>query len=222
MAAGIIAEPSDLLAQVGHKGALWMELRARGRAVHASMPDGGDNALTKLLSAVKALCDYKPGAFHRWLGSSTFALTTLHAGINPNSIPDQAVLTLDMRTVPGQDHAAILAEIQELAGSDVQLSMTYDGLPVWTDPSQPWCAGALARASRISGRSAAISCAKFFTDAASVRRLFPDVPLLILGPGCPEVAHINDECCPVEQIVTARRIYEAFIDDWYLSENKDS
>ncbi|MDR1659181.1 MAG: hypothetical protein LBR94_02420, partial [Desulfovibrio sp.] len=64
------------------------------------------------------------------------------------------------------------------------------------------------------------SCAKFFTDAASVRRQFPDLPLLILGPGYPEVAHINDEYCPVEQIVTARRIYEALIEDWYLSFHK--
>ncbi|MDR2056092.1 MAG: M20 family metallopeptidase [Desulfovibrio sp.] len=218
-AAGIVAEPSGLLAQVGHKGALWMELRARGRAVHASMPEEGDNALTKLLLAGRALCDYKPGASHQWLGSSTFALTTLHAGINPNSIPDRAVLTLDMRTVPGQDHAGLLAEIQELAGSDVQLSMTYDGLPVWTDPSQSWCAGALTRASQISGRPATVSCAKFFTDAASVRRLFPDLPLLILGPGYPEAAHVNDEYCPVEQIVTARRIYEALMEDWYLPED---
>ncbi|MDR3357807.1 MAG: M20 family metallopeptidase [Desulfovibrio sp.] len=221
-AAGVVAEPSGLLAQVGHKGALWMELRAKGRAAHASMPDEGDNALTKLLAAVRALCDYRPGVSHQWLGPSTFTLTTLHAGINPNSIPDQAVLTLDMRTVPGQDHAGILAEIQELAGSDAQLVMTYDGLPVWTDPSQSWCAGALARASQISGRPAAISCAKFFTDAASVRRLFPDLPLLILGPGYPESAHVIDECCPVEQIVTARRIYEAFIEDWYLPDNRNN
>ncbi|MDR1660146.1 MAG: M20/M25/M40 family metallo-hydrolase, partial [Desulfovibrio sp.] len=169
-AAGVIAEPSGLLAQVGHKGVLWMELRAKGRAAHASMPDEGDNALTKLLPAAGALCAYKTGASHQWLGSGTFALTSLHAGIASNSIPDQAVLTLDMRTVPGQVHAEILAEIQELTGPDVQLTMTYDGLPVWTDPAQPWCAGAMARASQISGCPATVSCAKFFTDAASVRR----------------------------------------------------
>ncbi|MDR1777499.1 MAG: M20/M25/M40 family metallo-hydrolase [Desulfovibrio sp.] len=218
--AGIIAEPTDLVAQVGHKGALWLEVETHGRAAHASMPEKGDNALLRLLSVADKLRGFRPDASHPWLGSGTFALTTLHAGKNCNSIPDKAMLTVDMRTVPGQDHAALFEYFQKLAGDGAQVRKTYDGLPVWTDPSSTWCARARARAGSISGRSTDISCARFFTDAASVKRLLPDLPLLILGPGQPENAHVRDETCPVEQIVTARRIYEALIEDWYFPEDR--
>ncbi|MDR1857820.1 MAG: M20 family metallopeptidase [Desulfovibrio sp.] len=214
-AAGVIAEPTELVPLVGHKGALWLTLRTKGKSAHASMPDKGDNALLKLMHAVRNLPTYVPKGTHPLLGGNTAAITTLHAGINTNSIPEEAVLTVDMRTIPGQDHKAIVAEVREIVGPDVEIEVSYDAIPVWTDPDDPWCKAARERTNALAGNSPEVRAAAFFTDAASVRRAFPDMPLLVLGPGLARMCHVTDEVCPVDQIVMARKIYEALIEDWY-------
>jgi succinyl-diaminopimelate desuccinylase len=217
----IVTEPSDLTAQTGHKGALWLTLRVRGRAAHASMPEQGDNALIKMLAAISALKDFCPQATHETLGQCTTTLTSLHCGRNSNSVPDEAVLTVDMRTVPGQDHAALMAHLHALVGPDVEISVTYDGAAVWTDPCGDWCARARRMVADITKLDAGVTCAKFFTDAVAVRRVFPELPIIILGPGNPGAAHVTDESCPIAQIITAQRIYEALIADWYNLECKE-
>jgi succinyl-diaminopimelate desuccinylase len=70
-------------------------------------------------------------------------------------------------------------------------------------------------AGALTGATPGVRCAPFFTDAGSVRAVFPDLPLLILGPGDPSLAHATDECCPVEQIRMARQLYGAILSHWY-------
>jgi succinyl-diaminopimelate desuccinylase len=213
--AGIVAEPTSLLPLSGHKGALWLTLRTTGRTAHASMPDKGDNALLKMLHAAAHLADFRLDASHSRLGSFTAALTSLHSGLNSNSIPDKAALTMDMRTLPDQDHAALTHLVAEKAGPDTEIEVVYDAGAVWTDPDLPWCARVRELAGAFTGGTPEVRCADFFTDAASVRALFPDLPLFILGPGDPTQAHATDEFCPVEQIRAAGRMYGAIIADWY-------
>ncbi|MDR2124927.1 MAG: M20/M25/M40 family metallo-hydrolase [Desulfovibrio sp.] len=213
--AGIVAEPSSLMPLSGHKGALWLTLRTAGRAAHASTPEKGDNALLTMLRVAARLADFRPDASHSLLGDATAALTSLHAGLNSNSIPDKAELTLDMRTVPGAEHADLVRRIAETVGSLAHIETVYDAPAVWTDPDLPWCARVRELTCAITGDAPEVRRANFFTDAASVRALFPDLPLCILGPGDPGLAHATNEFCPVEQIRAALRIYTALITDWY-------
>jgi succinyl-diaminopimelate desuccinylase len=213
--AGIVAEPSSLMPLSGHKGALWLTLRTTGRAAHASTPDKGDNALLTMLRVAARLVDFRPGASHSLLGDATAALTSLHAGLNSNSIPDKAELTLDMRTVPGPDHADLVRRVAETAGPDARIEVVYDAPAVWTDPDLPWCVRVRELTCAVTGNAPEVRCANFFTDAASVRSVFPTLPLCILGPGDPALAHATDEFCPVEQIHAALRIYKMLIADWY-------
>ncbi|MDR2668754.1 MAG: M20 family metallopeptidase [Desulfovibrio sp.] len=213
--AGIVAEPSALMPLSGHKGALWLTLRTTGRTAHASMPDKGDNALLSMLRVAARLADFHPDASHKLLGNATAALTSLHSGLNSNSIPDKAELTLDMRTVPGVDHAGLARRVAETTGADAHIEVVYDAPAVWTDPDLPWSVRVRELTCAITGDTPEVRCANFFTDAASVRTVFPDLPLCILGPGDPALAHVTDEFCPVEQIRAARRIYVALIADWY-------
>ncbi|MDR1684970.1 MAG: M20 family metallopeptidase [Desulfovibrio sp.] len=213
--AGIVAEPTFLIPLYGHKGALWLTLRTAGRAAHSSMPDKGDNALLSMLRVAARLADFHLDASHSLLGKATAALTSLHSGLNSNSIPDKAVLTLDMRTVPGPDHADLARSVAETAGPDAQIEVVYDAPSVWTAPDLPWCARVRALTRAVTGVEPEVRCADFFTDAASARAVFPQLPICILGPGDPALAHVTDEFCPVEQIRAALRIYKALIADWY-------
>jgi succinyl-diaminopimelate desuccinylase len=143
------------------------------------------------------------------------ALTSLHAGLNHNSIPDKAALTLDIRTVPGHDHSLMRQEFTALAGEGVSLRTVMDVPPVWTDPDLPWCASTRRLLAEFLGAEPGVAGAPYFTDASAARSALPGLPLLILGPGEPAAAHTTNESCPLDQLRAASDIYEALIRAWY-------
>jgi succinyl-diaminopimelate desuccinylase len=212
--AAIIAEPTGNRLLAGHKGVLWLSFESSGCTAHGSMPEQGVNALAKLLPTALRLLEVKPEAAHGILGRSTLALTSLHSGLNINSIPDKAALTVDLRTVPGQKHSELLRFLASLAGEEVSMRVLMDVPPVWTDPSTPWYAETRRLLAEFSGAEPEIAGANYFTDAAAVRSILPDLPLLILGPGEQAMAHKTDEYCPLEQIRAAQAMYEAIILAW--------
>ncbi len=135
----VVAEPSDNLPLVGHKGAFWLSARATGTTAHGSMPERGDNAIYKIARAALALerfeFDTPP---HPLMGSPTLNVGTARGGINVNSVPDAAELGIDIRTVAGQDHARLLRCLYGVLGPQVRLETLLDVESVWTAPGDPW------------------------------------------------------------------------------------
>ena len=215
IAAAVVGEPTGALPVVGHKGALWLTLRAKGKTAHASMPDQGINALAAMLPAATRLLDFQPGGSHEHLGPSTSVVSSLHSGLNSNSVPDLATLTVDMRTVPGNNHAELVARVKKIVGSGVDVETVLDILPIWTEPDNPWASRVLRLYEELSGKEAGIFTAHYFTDAAAIYSVLPDIPMLIFGPGFSAQAHQVDEFCPVEQIVFMEKMYTRIIEDWY-------
>jgi succinyl-diaminopimelate desuccinylase len=211
----VVAEPTRNRPLLGHKGALWLAGECAGRTAHGSMPELGDNALYKAVDAVQRLRSLDLGAApHPHLGAPTLSINTLHAGQNPNSVPDLARFTLDLRTVPAQDHAALAARAAATAGPDAAIATMLDIPAVWTEPDDPWARRAFGVLDPLLDRPAGIETVQFFTDAAAFRRALPRVPILILGPGDPALAHRTDEFCEVDQIRAAAAMYLALGLDW--------
>lgn len=215
IAALLVGEPTGARPLAGHKGALWLNLSSSGRTSHASMPEEGDSALAKMLPAAVRLLDFAPVGSHPFLGRGTSVLSTLHSGLNSNSVPDSAMLTMDIRTVPGMDHEKLREEIRALCGDGISMETTLDIPPVWTDPEHPWMKKVYALYEKLSGRKAQVATVQFFTDAAAVRTRLPDVPVVIFGPGDSSMAHQVDEACPVSQIEFMENICRELIRDWY-------
>ncbi|MDR0441616.1 MAG: M20 family metallopeptidase [Candidatus Accumulibacter sp.] len=216
VAAAIIAEPTNARPLVGHRGAFWLDLRTRGVAAHASMPEKGENALAKMLPIANRLLDYRlPDVSHPYLGTGTFVISTLHAGINRNSVPDDALLTLDIRTVPGQKSADILAGLKSIVRDEAAMEMVFDLAPVWTDPELPWVRSVREICGAFLGETVGIETVAFFTDAVNVRQAAGDIPLIILGPGDPALAHKSDEWCSISQLNMVREMYVDIIKAWY-------
>ncbi|GHU17073.1 peptidase M20 [Betaproteobacteria bacterium] len=214
--AAIIAEPTHARPLVGHKGALWFKLRTKGVTAHASMPEKGDNALKKILPVANRLLDYTlPDVRHPKLGAGTMVLSTLHAGLNSNSIPDNALLTVDIRTVPGQNSAEIFHEIEALVRGEASIETTVDLEPLWTDPETLWVKQVFALCNAYLDRPVEVETVAFFTDAASVRSALPAIPIVVLGPGDPALAHKTDEWCSIAQLKTVKQMYVDILRDWY-------
>jgi succinyl-diaminopimelate desuccinylase len=207
----VVAEPTGNRPLAAHKGALWLRAAARGVAAHGSMPERGDNAIYKLAPALLALRDYDfrlPP--HPLMGRPTLNVGLIAGGLNINSVPDAASFSIDIRTVAGQDHAAIKNELAALLGTEIALETLIDMASVHTDPRDPW----MRRVTELATPGREPGSVAYFTDAAVLRPALGDPPTVILGPGEAHMAHQTDEYCLVERIVQARDFYRRIIADW--------
>jgi succinyl-diaminopimelate desuccinylase len=210
----VITEPTGNAVAYGHKGALWLTARATGVTAHGSMPHLGDNAVTKLAAATLRLADYTfPDAPHPVMGGPTLNIGTFHGGLNTNSVPDRAEATVDVRTVTGQEHPTVLANLTACAG--VALEPLIDLPPVWTDPHGEWAASVAQAVQEITGaRPTEPLVMTYFTDASVLTPAFGHVPTVICGPGEPAQAHVTDEWCSISKLEESVAILERLCRDW--------
>lgn len=130
----IIPEATENEILTGHRGALWLEAGASGRAAHGSTPERGENAALKLLSVLERARTQLPLRADGRLGLETWNLGMLCSGTAPNIVPSAATATIDMRTVDTGDHLLTWWQAQaELASADVILRLPA----LRTDPASP-------------------------------------------------------------------------------------
>ena len=211
----VIAEPSSNYPIVGHRGALWLQAEATGVTVHGSMPHLGVNAIYKAARAIGKLerfsFDVTP---HSLLGGPTLNVGTMKGGMNLNSVPDRAEFTIDIRTIPGQDHRTLLGRIQSYLGDDVTIKPVVDVAGVWTDTADPWISEIFRLMEPILGDKPVARGAPYFTDASALKPAFDGAPTVILGPGDMTLAHQTDEYCWVDKIEEAANVYETIARRW--------
>ncbi|MGE4191922.1 MAG: M20 family metallopeptidase [Pseudodesulfovibrio sp.] len=211
----VVAEPTSCRPLLGHKGALWLRCTATGTTAHGAMPELGDNALYKAVDAIRAIRDIDWAVpDHAHLGPMTLSVNTLHSGLNTNSVPDRATFDIDMRTLPGQHGPDIVDRIIRASPPGTIAAQLLDIPAVWTEPSEPWIESAFQVLTPLLDAPPAIETVQFFTDAAAFRRALPDVPILVLGPGDPAMAHQTDEYCAIREIRQAVRLYKAIGAAW--------
>lgn len=213
----VVAEPTSNYPLVGHKGAFWLQAITRGVTAHGSMPEKGDNALYKAARALSKLEAFRfANPPHDLMGQATLNVGTLQGGLNINSVPDRAVMGIDIRTVPTVDHKALLAELSRLLGPEVELETTMDLEAVYTEPDDPWMQSVFEVMTPIVGSFPTPKTATYFTDAAPLSRAYDNPPTVILGPGEAHMAHQTDEYCVIDRIGQATAAFEEIIRRWCL------
>ena len=211
----VIGEPTANYPLVGHKGAFWLDVKTHGITAHGSMPEQGDNAIYKAAAAITKLRDFDfETPAHALMGAPTLNVGTVHGGLNINSVPDLTVIGVDIRSVPGQDHALLQSRMQRMLGETVEVTATLDVASIYSDPAQPWIQHVFdVTQSRLGARPQA-KTATYFTDAAVLKEAYRDIPMVVLGPGEPQLAHQTDEYCLVDRIEESVAIYSELIKDW--------
>jgi len=211
----VIGEPTANYPLIGHKGALWLEAKTRGITAHGSMPERGDNAIYKAATAISRLRQYDfETPPHPLMGKPTLNVGTIRGGLNINSVPDETVIGVDIRTVPGQNHALIRSQLQRALGETVEIRATIDVGPVYSDPSQPWIQHVYDVLQPHLGARPQPKAVSYFTDAAVLKDAYRDIPMVVLGPGEPQLAHQTDEYCLLDRIEQSVEIYSDLIRHW--------
>lgn len=211
----VVGEPSANQPYVGHKGSLKFHAAFRGVSAHGSMPELGVNAVYKAARAIARLeaFDFQAKA-HPLMGAPTLNVGTVQGGDGINMVPDWASIGVDIRTVPGMDHAALLARLRGVLGEDAQMEVISNLPPVWTPPEEEWLQRVLEICARHLGARPQPRTATYMTDAANLLKAYVGAPTVVLGPGEPQMAHQTDEYCSQQRIRQAVAIYEALIGDW--------
>ena len=211
----VIAEPTSNYPIVGHKGALWLKVETEGITSHGSMPEHGDNALYKAARSVTRLEDFDFNVMpHELLGRSTLNVGTMQGGLNLNSVPDHAEFTVDIRTLPEQDHAQIFTGLEGFLGDENRLARIVDCGGVHTPHTHPWIQEIYGVMEPILGEAVEPRGAPYFTDASALTPAYGHPPTIILGPGEMHMAHQTDEYCPVAHIGQAAEAYEILARRW--------
>jgi succinyl-diaminopimelate desuccinylase len=210
-----IAEPTYNEIYIAEKGVLWVEVETFGKTAHGSMPEKGQNAITMMVKVIKEFekldISYKP---HPILGGFTRSINTISGGVKTNVVPDHCVVTVDMRTVPGQEHSAILRQIETViqglsrkaADFKAKVKAINDHPSVETSPTEPVLQRFAAIVGEMTGQKMVFKGANYFSDAVGFLPVLK-APLILFGPGEPGLAHQPNENVEISKLVEAARIY---------------
>lgn len=116
--AAIVAEPTDLELHLAHRGFSIYEVAFRGKASHTSKPSEGVNALLhlgRLLWAAerhdRQLREREP---HPLLSHGSLQPVLAQGGHELFTTPSSALVTLERRTLPGEDSITVRGELESL------------------------------------------------------------------------------------------------------------
>ena len=216
----IILEPTDLAIVHAHKGALWFDVEVRGRAGHGSDPAAGVNAVTGMCRLVEELLRQggeDAAAFRDpLLGAPTVSIGSIRGGTAVNIVPDTCVISVDRRTVPGEEPEEILARVRTalerlrergaILGFEIRVSKM--GTAFHTAPDSGLVRG-LAAGVEAGGRMPVVEGAAWYSDAGAFSRVCREV--VVFGPGSIRQAHTADEHIGLDSLQMGCRILGHFL-----------
>ena len=212
----VVAEPTSNYPYVGHKGLAWFEVETTGVTAHGSMPELGENAIVKMARVIDDLQGFRfPVESHPVMGKPTLNVGTIRGGLNTNSVPDEARITVDTRTVPGIDHGHLCGSLASLlAPRGAKVRPLVDTPALYTEPSNAWVQEVYAAGTPYLEAPPQPRTITFSTDGADLGRAFGGPPTVIVGPGEPLLAHQTDEWCSMERMAQSADLFTTLARRW--------
>lgn len=218
----VVCEPEENEICLWQKGAMRVRMRFQGRMAHGAMPYAGANPIPAAALAAVRVAEMErrlqAALRHEQLGLPYLTPTVLQASAGEgqlNVIPPQAVLALDVRTVPGLEHGWLRRELEQAMAEALQACPGVSGeleviedRPATEIPPQAAVVRAAERALRLLGLPVRYGAVPGATDGTFLWA-WEQLPIVTLGPGGRTVPHQADEFVEIDQVVQAARIYAA-------------
>src|SRR5580704_5742596 len=181
----INGEPTDNRLALASKGALRIELRAKGKMAHSAYPELGDSAIDKLVAALHDILAM-PLPVEPEIGPSTLNIGLIEGGRAPNVIADKAEAHILLRLVGPADETKqnIIKTVGDRADVTFSLELPF------------------VRMRKVGNLPTMV--AKFTTDIPSLTNW--GEPFL-LGPGSIHVAHTPNEKIAKKELLEAVDLY---------------
>jgi len=214
--AAIVTEPTEMRLCLAHKGFAWLEVETRGVAAHGSRSDLGIDAVAhmgRILTGVLELDQrLRAGRGHLLLGTGTLHASLIEGGQELSTYPARCIVKLERRTLPGEDGAKALQEIEDVIASaraeDPALEASAR-LLLERPPSQlgadSFVTEAVEKAAtEVLGREPEVIGVAYWMDMALSNAV--GIPTVAFGPSG-EGAHADVEWVDVASLQTCVQVY---------------
>ena len=215
----VLGSPTENHIIVEERGILWLEIETTGRAAHGGDPPAGDNAILRMMRLLERLnSDYAPVLATRRQGekASTMNIGTIHAGENPNVVPDRCTARIDRRILPEESVEAATAEVEDVLAGAGEPAGSYAvrrvvGTNGFSAPLDgPHVSALVAAIDERLGRPPAVLNALAASDGRFYAR--DGIEIVSFGPGDGAVSHAANEFIPLTEMVDAALILRAFVE----------
>lgn len=212
----IICEPEELELCLWQRGGIRVAIRFLGKQAHGAMPYAGINPIPWLAVAVLEIGKLQAELQaqtpeHPMLGKPYITPTVLQAGSLPqlNVMPGEATLALDIRTVPGVDHAILHQRLRQiLAGIDnakTEYQIIDDRPWTATDPNTALVQALETATRRVLAREPKYGGVPGTTDGTFLHAA--GVPIVTVGPGDREIPHQANEFVRIAELEKSVALY---------------
>ena len=209
----IVTEPTDFQVVTAHRGLLWLQITTKGKAAHGSTPQLGINAINSMRLLLNELDRFKIKSHpHKLLGNCSMSINTIAGGKTINVVPDQCSIETDIRTLPKQNHQQIIKDFEKVLARlerknpkfDAEVSLIRDVAALETDNKcefvRDFCSAVGIDETKAVG---------FTTDGPYFAAL--GLPVVIFGPGKPELCHKPNEYIDITDLEKAVEYYKKII-----------
>ena len=209
----LLGEPTSAGIEGGCNGTLRAEVRVGGVAAHSARSWKGVNAIHGVAPLLATLASYEAetinvdGLDYR----EGLNAVGIRGGIAGNVVPDECIVTINYRFAP--------AWTVEEAQDRLKHVVASAGLGAWelsfvdvASGARPGLDAPLARSfiDAVAATGVAEPRAKLgWTDVARFGEL--GIPAVNFGPGNPELAHADNEACPLDEIEACRTALAAWL-----------
>ena len=183
----LLGEPTSAAIEAGCQGTLRVKATYKGERAHTARPWKGRNAIHRLGAVLESLNHYEgrrpivDGCEYR----EAIQAVHVEGGVAGNVVPDQALLTVNLRYAPDRTAEQALAHITEQLGSFDE--MVVDDHAQGAAPSL----GHPLLQALITHNELDVRAKLGWTDVA--RFAEHGIPASNFGPGDPSIAHTRDE-----------------------------
>src|SRR5579864_593877 len=214
--AAIVTEPTELRLCLAHKGFVWLEVATEGVAAHGSRADLGVDAIGRMGRILTGVVNLdrrlRAGPGHRLLGRGSVHASLIGGGQEWSTYPDRCELKVERRTIPGEDAARTLGELEALIAiareEDPRLQasarVVLDRAPSDVGGDSPVAKAVAGAAREVLGHDSEVVGVSYWMDMALTNAAA--IPTVAFGPaGGGE--HADVEWVDLESVEKCVKVY---------------
>ena len=220
----IVGEPTGMQVATGHKGKIALRATCTGREGHSALAPMALNALHLAVDFVGAVRDMQARLAATGMRDgdydvpyTTLHVGKLHGGVQVNIVPNRAVVDFEIRSLAGEDTAALIAGLTAAAEAIVaplradfpEAAIAVERLWDYPGLGTPPGAAVVNFVKSLTGANGTIKVAFGTEGGLFDARL--GIPTVICGPGSMAQGHKPDEYVSVEQIGRCQAMLAALV-----------
>ncbi|MDR0384754.1 MAG: M20 family metallo-hydrolase [Prevotellaceae bacterium] len=194
----IVGEPTQMQAAIAERGLIVLDCVAEGVAGHAARNEG-DNALYKAIDDILWFRNYRFPKISNLMGEVKMTVTVIHSGTQHNVVPSKCEFVVDIRPTDSYSNE----EIVDIIRSNVKCVSKPRSMHL--------------KALAINEKHVLVETAKKLNIPRYISPTTSDisricVPAIKMGPGNSVRSHTADEFIYIEEINSAVKQYEIFLE----------